>query len=300
MSYQIINNKIHTPQGCEVNVAYHCNLSCRGCTHLSPIMDKYFAQPDKVFKDLSILGKFFQPKFIKMLGGEPLLHPNINQVIKAVRASGIGGKILVCTNGKLLAKATEEFWEQIDALEISVYPSTELSSNQKKEIRHKAALYNVDFQLTYMDNFRESYSELGSKNKELVERIYRTCKVAHIWRCHTVDNGYFYKCPQSLFIPQVIDSDRLREHQEGIKITDSPEFFNDLLAYLKSREPLSSCYHCLGTAGKLVEHQQKSRKTWRAHQEYTIEEMIDMEYLSLLEKEPDANESYTHDYHLVD
>ena len=80
----------------------------------------------------------------------------------------------------------------------------------------------------------------------------------------------------------------MKPYKDGIKITDSSEFSNDLLAYLNSSDPLSSCYHCLGSVGKLFAHEQQERKTWRLQQQYPTEEIIDMEYLNILEKYPDA------------
>src|SRR5262249_51866452 len=37
---------------CEINVVKHCNLSCRSCAHLSPIVAKEFVDPRKLFVDL--------------------------------------------------------------------------------------------------------------------------------------------------------------------------------------------------------------------------------------------------------
>jgi hypothetical protein len=50
----------------------------------------------------------------------------------------------------------------------------------------------------------------------------------------------------------------LKPDADRIRITDSPEFAKDLLPYLESTEPLSSCYYCLGSLGKLFAHEQKS------------------------------------------
>lgn len=290
MSYNLTKGKIYTPEGCEINVSYHCNLSCRSCSHLSPTFKKFFVDSNQVFLDLSILAKYYHPEYIKVLGGEPLLHPELIQVIDAIRSTNITERILICTNGQLLSKTPNEFWQKITEIEISIYPGKELNSEQMKEIRQKANIYKVDLQFIYFDNFRESYSELGTKNKELVKRIYSTCQIAHIWRCHTVCNGYFYKCPQSLFLPQAINNDTLKYSQDRIKITDRPHFLNDLLAYLECSKPLTSCNHCLGSVGNLFKHEQKNRQTWRLYQQHTIEEMIDMDYLTILEKEPDSDD----------
>ena len=182
----------------------------------------------------------------------------------------------------------DEFWQKIDELYISVYPGKEISPEHLKIFAAKAKLYNVSFQHFFYDNFRESYSELGTHDRNLVDRIFSTCKMAHTWKCHTVAGKYFYKCPQSAFIPQIINNDLLKPYADGIEIVDSPEFAKDLLTYLESNEPLSSCHYCLGSVGKLFAHEQKPRATWRSHQNATTEDKIDMEYLTVLEKNPQA------------
>lgn len=289
MSHQIINGKIYNPHACELNVAYHCNLSCRACSHLSPMFKQHFVELNQVVADFSKLAKYYHSKYLKIMGGEPLLHPNLIQIIDKVRQTGISERIQVATNGQLLPKVLDVFWQKVDEVSISVYPGKEISLEDLEKIEHKAKLHNVVIEYFNFDNFRESYSEIGTDNIELVQRIYSTCKIAHTWRSHTVADGYFYKCPQSLFLPKVINQENLKPLADGIKITDSTGFAKDLLAYLKSTEPLLSCYHCLGSVGKLFAHEQKSRLTWRLSQQYPTEELIDMDYLAVSEANPRAN-----------
>ncbi|MBW4426146.1 MAG: radical SAM protein [Nostoc desertorum CM1-VF14] len=282
--YTISNNKIDTGRYCEINVVHHCNLSCRGCSHLSPGLPKYIVDPENIYRDLSLLSKSYIPRGVKLVGGEPLLHPNIIEVIDAIRKSGITKFVKMVTNGHLLSKAPDIFWEKIDAIEISLYPSKAINPETLKTLKQKAKDSKTILESYYWDDFRESYSELGTENTELVQKIYSTCAVAHIWRCHTISEGYLYKCPQSVFIPKVVKKDNLQN--DGIEITDSPDFFKQLLAYLKSEEPLGSCSHCLGCVGKRFTHEQMNPKLWRSPQQFTSEELVDLDYLSIVEKQP--------------
>lgn len=281
MPYLIINEKIYNHKACELNIVEHCNLSCRACSHLSPILPKHFVTPKQVFSDCSTLAKYYHSKYLKIIGGEPLLHPNLIQVIDAIRSSGISEIIQVVTNGQLLPKILDIFWQKVDEVSISIYPGKEFSSDDLEKVEHQAKLHNVVIEYLYFDNFRESYSELGTRDEKLVRRIYSTCKIAHTWHSHTVADGYFYKCPQSLFLPKIINNDL--NYQNKIKITDSPEFAENLLTYLNATEPLSSCYHCLGSVGKLFAHEQKPHSTWRSPQKHTTEELIDLNYLAISE-----------------
>lgn len=225
------------------------------------------------------------------MGGEPLLHPNLIEIIDAVRKTGISERIQVVSNGHLLAKTTDVFWEKIDEIYISVYPEKKVDLKNLEEIEQKARLHNVVLEYFYFDNFRESYSELGTNDTELVQRIYTTCKIAHTWHSHTIAEGYFYKCPQSLFLPRVIDNDIIKSDTNRIKIVDSTQFAQDLLAYLNATQALKSCYHCLGSVGKLFAHAQVPRSQWRSLQQYSTEELIDQEYLGISELNPNAHNS---------
>ncbi len=110
MSYVVKNGKLHT-HGVEVNVSHHCNLSCRGCAHLSPVMAKQYASPEQILRDLSVLAKHMQADHVRLLGGEPLLHPRLTEVIAAARQSALAGRIRVVTNGILLWRMTDAFCE---------------------------------------------------------------------------------------------------------------------------------------------------------------------------------------------
>jgi hypothetical protein len=183
-----------------------------------------------------------------------------------------------------------QFWEKVDSIEVSVYPGNELNDENLKLLRHTAKTYNVNVQLFYYGHFRESYSEVGTKNDHLVRRIYKTCQIAHIWRCHTVFNGHFFRCPQSVFMPRVMSSDPEEVYKDGLEIVDSPDFGTRLLAYLESTHPLTACYHCLGSAGKLFDHEQQARRGWRARQQYSTEALLDEERLTALEWDPLADD----------
>lgn len=293
LSYELIGNKIHST-ACEVNVSHHCNMSCRACSHLSPSLKRHFADPDAIFDDLSTLGIHYHARQLRLLGGEPLLHPNLLEIIDAARESGIADRIRILTNGTLLNRMSREFWKKVDEVSVSVYPGKEPSAAQLKSFTENARTFGVQLEIFHFDRFRVSYSELGSSDRILTSRIYRTCQIAHRWNCHNIHTGYFFKCPQSIFIAHMLMLNVSQEPQmqDGLEIVDSLEFRKDLLSYLESPRPLNSCSHCLGSVGKLFNHEQVPRSEWRNYQMKIVEEMVDYEYLDLLEADdPDMDNS---------
>ena len=86
------------------------------------------------------------------------------------------------------------------------------------------------------------------------------------------------------------DSKLRQSAADGVKISDSPDLARDLSTYLKSPEPLAACRYCLGSVGKRFPHSQVARRGWRQLQAGATESLLDVEYLSILEKvDPDAD-----------
>jgi len=56
------------------------------------------------------------------------------------------------------------------------------------------------------------------------------------------------------------------------------------LLCFSSREPLTSCRNCLGSVGKLFEHEYVDRKNWRQSQTRPTSELIDWQFLRWLEE----------------
>jgi MoaA/NifB/PqqE/SkfB family radical SAM enzyme len=95
-----------------------CNLNCSFCCFKNRNKkDKLsLKQVIKVLDSFKVLG-------VKALeitgGGEPLLHPNINEIIEY--AFSIGYKIGICSNGKELTKIKLENWNKVEWIRLGMY-----------------------------------------------------------------------------------------------------------------------------------------------------------------------------------
>jgi organic radical activating enzyme len=284
--YAVADGRILT-DGLEVVIAAHCNLRCRACAYLSPVMPVMTVPPATIQRDLAALARHYHASEARVLGGEPLLHPQLVPVLQAIRASGVSDTIRVITNGLLLARMPASFWHLADEVSVSVYPGRQPDDNAVAAAADMAERHGVRLRLKYFHYFRESYSESGARDATLVERIYRTCQTANVWRCNTVLNGHLYRCPQSAFLPSIINQPGSRDSSpDGLRITDSPDFAKQLLEFLESPEPLLACGNCLGSVGRLFTHCQMPRSLWRAQQQDHTEELVDWDHLDALERNP--------------
>lgn len=285
--YRVVNGRI-VSEACEINVTEHCNFTCRSCSHLSPVMPTYKIDLTELEKDLSLLAPHYHVEHLRLVGGEPLLHPQIVDVISIVQQSKIADRVRVITNGSVLSRMPEEFWESVDEVHVSLYPNKELSESCLDTCAELAKANAVSLVIKRFNQFRETYTELGTNDDALVKRIYRTCQIAHVWRCHTIAHGYFFRCPQSVFIPALLLPDA-EKAVDGLKIHSGPTFGEELLDFLENPDPLRSCQFCLGSVGRKFDHSQVSRSGWRQRQKLSTEKLLDQQFLEQLEEDPDAH-----------
>jgi organic radical activating enzyme len=281
---QLVNGFIHSPTHLELIATDHCNLNCTACNHASPLVPAWFADPDKVYRDFSIIAKYYRPKFIKVLGGEPLLHKNLDRVVNSARETGISDYFTLITNGVFLHKARDEVWKAIDEMEISLYPGVLESERNIKLAKAKADAFGKKLTICRYEQFRATFSLKGTSDKALIQKNFAACKIANVWGCHAVKDGCFYRCPQTIYSAMLTGKSN---EGDRLQIVESDTFQKELLEYVNSPVPLSSCAHCAGTVGVQQPWKQMSRATLLSALNTTLEEIVDSNWLerSLLIKE---------------
>ena len=111
----------------EFHTTDNCNLNCAGCDHFCPLVeDKKLTDLEQFTKDIKELSKKLDINIIRIMGGEPLLHPQINEFIKITRKYYPNSDIRVATNGLLLPTMKQDFWQTMREnkikIDLSKYP----------------------------------------------------------------------------------------------------------------------------------------------------------------------------------
>jgi len=211
----------------DLNVARHCNLRCVSCSHYSPIASRWLMPLDMIERDLLALRPILKPRSVNVVGGEPLLHPEIAEILKLLKRIRIDEKTVVITNGTLLPRMRDDFWRELECLKISIYATL------KPEILElaEAKCAEFGFELT-SESFPEFFVQIKSVPDD-GEESFKKCK----WKsdCYTVHDGYFYLCPQSAFYPHV-------GHGDALILTGITERL--LREFMDSPEPLHACSTC--------------------------------------------------------
>jgi MoaA/NifB/PqqE/SkfB family radical SAM enzyme len=98
----------------EIHITDHCNLNCKGCAHFSNLCPPTFADLDEYESDMrAMAGLFSSVKQIYLLGGEPLLHPQVADFVRIARQIFPDTRIYLMTNGTLVVRMKDDLWEAL-------------------------------------------------------------------------------------------------------------------------------------------------------------------------------------------
>lgn len=271
--------KIVPPSNLELIVADHCNIACRQCNHASPVMKKWNATAESVARDLAQLAPLYRPRMLRILGGEPILNPQITEIIRVARDSGIAEHLQLVTNGLLLDRLDDAAWDLLSEVEISIYPAAGMTEAMIDKARMKGIRHNTVVSTCIYPQFRMTFCSQPAQDKALVEDIWMGCKMAQVWGCHAVRDGFIYRCPQSIYISMLGGA---QGSAEGLSLDDEPTapLQPRLLAFLNAAGPLRACSQCAGSSGKTIEQVFLVRRDWQKDLDISLSEMVDQERLS--------------------
>ena len=101
----------------DIQVTDHCNLACRSCNHFSPLSPPAFASLDDFDRDIRRLAELCDNiEWLNLVGGEPLLHPNVLDFARAARRAFPSAGIALYSNGLILRKMPDGFWRNLKIL----------------------------------------------------------------------------------------------------------------------------------------------------------------------------------------
>lgn len=94
----------------EIQLCDRCNLDCAYCSHLSPVSKPVTIALDTLEAECRRLARIGVDE-VNLMGGEPLLHPQVIEAIELTRSILPDIKLIVSTNGLLLPRMGKAFWQ---------------------------------------------------------------------------------------------------------------------------------------------------------------------------------------------
>jgi len=241
----------------EIHVTEHCNLKCKYCSHFSSIAQEEYYNIKKYQKDIKRLSKITKGniKNIQLLGGEPLLHPEINKIIKITRKYFPDSDIQILTNGTLLEKIKDDFWKcchknKIPVL-ISIYPinlnwDKIFKTASKHQVKIKTEKYRgtkltkKNIEEFKIKSFYKISLDLKGKQNHIAN--FKNCSSAK--NCNNFIQGKIYPC----FVSSNIRHFN-KKFNKNISITEKDYIdiykiknINEIINFLQNPTPF--CKHC--------------------------------------------------------
>ena len=182
----------------QVHMADHCNLSCKGCNAFSPLVKECFADISVLKSDLARYSELCGGVVgsLTISGGEPMLHPQLPEMMEYARKYFPDQKLQIITNGVLLENAREEFWaacrDNDVVISLTFYP-IKINIDKIKEI---ASSHNVSLHYQDDTDIREKtmyFTPLDPTGKQNIADSYKLCFMGN--DCFVLENGKLYTCP---------------------------------------------------------------------------------------------------------
>ena len=151
----------------DFNIAYACNLSCKGCISLSDLNRKGVESLSSIEQQCKEWSHILSPKIISIFGGEPLLHPKLLDVLKLIRIYWPRSTIRLITNGYFLKNYNPMDWFTFSNFEMQI-------SIHRKD--HEKILTNEIQKILKCKNNWKVYKDKNSKHID-IGFVYKDFKI---------------------------------------------------------------------------------------------------------------------------
>lgn len=262
MLYEVSNGLVYTA-AIQFSAAHHCNLRCAHCSHLSPFVPPRLPSLQAFAADLRRLSQVLRARTIVLLGGEPLLNPDLAEMARLARESGIARTVTVTTNGLLLGRMRQEFWRHVDVVRVSLYPGSEPSPETLDAVAGRAREHGTQLIVDRIREFRTPTVTEPHPMDLTTRLIFATCGVAHRQHCHMFSDGWLYKCSMPVNLPGYLPRlgiNRYDPATDGLHLHGDDDLLTGLKRYLFSPRPLEACRYCLGWLGTRQPHRLLSKQ----------------------------------------
>jgi hypothetical protein len=183
----------------EIRLTDHCDLNCYSCEEMSPIAEENYIDPavfESDFKRLSELTGALSGKegikMIRLMGGEPLLHPHISSLCKITRQYFPSSRVIIITNGIKLVKISEDFWNSCYDNNIEILISHYPIKIKYDEIKQKGQQYSVNVHYNTKEPQAMHKWTFDVEGKQDPIHNFMSCYFGNT--CIQIDNGKLYNC----------------------------------------------------------------------------------------------------------
>ena len=249
----------------EVQLIEHCNLNCKYCAHFCPIAKEEFLDVNEYEQDCKRLSELFDKEvnFIRLMGGEPLLHPEIAKFCEITRRYFPNGTIDIDTNGILILNMNDEFWRALRENNINLTLTKYPLNLDIEKIKAKCQKENAKFRFFDEHPVKDfNHLPLDLEGRQQGESNFYRCYLAN--SCHTLKHGKMYTCstvPHIQHFNEYFDCNLHVCENDGINIYKAKDK-DEILEFLS--KPIPFCRYCNISKRKTKkwERSQKNIEEW--------------------------------------
>ncbi len=226
----------------EIHAIDSCNLNCKGCLHFSSLYH-HSERPDidQLIRDVHQLSKLCYIFHLRVLGGEPLLNPDLDILLKKLRDILPDTDIGIVTNGTLITRQKKELFETMKenkiGFNITLYPPTH---EKKEEIYRFLDEVGVSYgsHLAKVDEFSKGLMAEPKKGK-ITSHMKCVSK-----NCFFLREGKLYKCAVEALINRFYET-----YNMDLRMDTGLDIYNETLDWGKIipgmyEHPVSLCRYC--------------------------------------------------------
>lgn len=252
----------------------HCNLNCRGCDNFSPLASDKFADVTVFENDCrrmaELVGQRPVIKEVQLLGGEPLLHPRVADFMQIARRYFPATHINLVSNGVLLPKQPDAFWECCKENHIHIIVTKYPVKIDYGKIERLAASHGVSFSYYGSTEVVEKTMQcvpLDLEGRQDGRDSFLRCSRAN--RCIALDSGRLYTCSM---IPYVKYFNERFHKNLAVSENDFLDIYRvetieEILAFIC--RPMPFCRYC-NIKGTILDIpfgiSKKEMKEWTGHE----------------------------------
>lgn len=226
--------------GVEFHLVDSCNLRCAGCSHYSSLLNNLtYPNIEDIINDLTFLKDKVgnNLKWLRLLGGEPLMHPDISECLMKIRELFPVTNISIVTNGLLLEKMEQKFYDVCLQFKIKIRITDYRIINLFPMI---SKLKNMGIYVDYYKNVNIWHYQHIRLTEGKIDCL-KHCIYKKI--CNNYKNGKIYLCPHIAYIEyfnKYFNKDIKLDKTDYISLDDI-DSFNELLEKIKTAKP-NFCY----------------------------------------------------------
>ena len=232
----------------DLEITEKCSMRCRDCSNLM----QYYKEPrnysereliDSIDKLLKYIDAIYE---IRVLGGEPFMHPEIHRIIEKLISYQKVYRVVIYTNATIMP--TEEMWNVFEnkKVEFEMTDYGKLSRNFFN-IKQELDKRDIVYEIIEMSGWTQCSSIIKhGRGQEEVKNIYNECCAKNLV---TLLGGKIYKCPymanaMNLKAIPVIEEELINLNQlEDMGLETAKQ---KLKEFLHEKEFFTSCDYCEG------------------------------------------------------